>query len=331
MKEENSQEIFGLNHRANVPKFGISINTDLIIQKILNQIQKKSKKEKKEQEQRKKNDQYKKQVDSIDFHNSHCTIQDIWQRFIDIQEELIKRRCAPISIIPEDIEIDNDKLCVTIDDNYNEQKIDSLLKGILGLDSYNLESGYILVDELKWDTMQEKELEQVIKGLSECYVELDTTPTINAIINYGSDIVRYDQLSIDELYQLDTTLKNGNFIKGTIDDTVAFISQIYIDIDGYMKYLFGDHYDTCNKKEMDQNKSKSIELLEYYNQYIPWDVMEQYSNIGLCCKHYTLIFKINNQRAKEELKNCYDCYFPDTDTFNFCRKFTKKPLVTRII
>lgn len=266
---------------------------------------------------------------TIDNQKNHINptqiaIRDIWQRFVDIQEKLIKQRCSPISIIPESIEVENDKLYVTIDESQNEQQLDYILKGKLGLKSYDLESGYILVDENKWSSLSESDLEQIRKGLSECYIELDTTPTINVAINYGGSMNRSDQLSIEELYQMDSILKNGNLIEGTIDDTAVFISKVNVMREDYMKYLFGDHYVISEKKKKKQDEPQKIEVLEYHNQYIPWYVMQQYANIGLNCKHYTIIFKVNNPVAKEELKDCYDCYSPNTDTFEFYRSFTRK-------
>lgn len=138
--------------------------------------------------------------------NDRDYIRNIWQRFVDIQEKLIKQRCSPISIIPNSIEIENDKLYVTVDESHNEQQLESLLKGKLGLDSYDLESGCIYVDESRWNEISEPDLEQIRKGLSECYVELDTTPSINVTINYGGDMNRSDQLSIEELHQMESIL-----------------------------------------------------------------------------------------------------------------------------
>lgn len=36
-------------------------------------------------------------------------LRDLWNQYILIQEQLLKRRCAPISIDPESIEIDGYK------------------------------------------------------------------------------------------------------------------------------------------------------------------------------------------------------------------------------
>lgn len=256
--------------------------------------------------------------------NYQLTIRDIWQNFVDIKEKLIKQRCAPISILPESIDIEDDKLYVTVDESHEEQQLDTIFKDKLGLDSYDLESGYILVDEDKWSSLSESDLQQICKELSTCYIELDTTPTINATINYGSGMNRTDQLSLEELHQMESILKNGNLIEGSIDDTAAFISKVSVQREEYMKFLFGDHYKVYEKKSKKDTESKKIDAIEYENQYIPWEVMQQYANIGLLCKQYKIIIKVNDPNAKEELRDYYDCYFPETDTFEFCRTFTKK-------
>lgn len=253
---------------------------------------------------------------------SQNAIRDIWQHFVDIQSELIKQRCAPISIIPESAKIDSDKLCVTIDESSDVQDLKRIFKERLGLDNVNLDNGYILVDEKTWDSLSEAELEQIEKELSECYVELNTTPAINVVINYCNTIKNSEQLSIEELRRIDSQLKGSNIIEGEIDDVVAFISNVKVDKEGYLNYLFGDHYKICEYPK----KNKKVEQFEYCNQYISWDVMQQYSHIGLTCQEYTLTFKVNNEIANKELHYIYDyeCYNQKTKTFNFRRVFIEK-------
>jgi hypothetical protein len=255
---------------------------------------------------------------------NRTTIRDVWQHFVDIQEKLIKQRCAPIPIISDSIEIENDKLYVTVDESKNEHQIESILKDILGAEEYNLDDGYVVVDEKKWDSLSEGDLNKIRTDLSECYVELDTTPTINASIDYSTGMGRTDQLSIDELRQLDSDFKYGNLIEGHIEDTAAFISKVSICREDYMRGLFGNHYVVYEKKTKKQKEPQTVELLEYHNEYLSWDIVAQNAMIGLTCKWYTLIFKIKDAKAKEELCNRFDCYYPETDTFEFKRTFTKK-------
>lgn len=255
---------------------------------------------------------------------SKDAIRDIWQRFVDIQEKLIRQSCSPISIKTDSIEIENDKLHVTVDETSNEQQVENILKEQLGADDYNLESGSILVNEVKWQNLTENELASIRKTLSANYIELDTTPTINATINYAYSMGRSDQMSIEELRQLESIIDNGNLIEGTIDDTAAFISKVTVLREEYMRYLFGNHYVTYEKVRKKNPEPQIIDAFEYNNQYIPLEEYNKYQDLGLICKHYTIIFKVNNESAKEELKDCYDCWFPNIETFEFKRTFTRK-------
>lgn len=44
-------------------------------------------------------------------------LRDLWDQYILIQEQLLKKRCAPISIDPETIDIDGYKMTVNVDES----------------------------------------------------------------------------------------------------------------------------------------------------------------------------------------------------------------------
>lgn len=258
-------------------------------------------------------------------------IRDVWQRFIDIQEKLIKQRCLPITIDTESTEIDDDKLYVTVDERSNKQKVESIIKGQLGVDEYDLESGSIYVDEEKWYSMTEEGLALIRKELASHYIELDTTPAISVTINYSNGLGRSDQMSLDELKQLESIIKNGDLIEGTIDDTAAFISKVSVQREDLLRHLFGDHYIIYEKKKKKKDvETKLAERFEYRNQYIPWDTFVKYQNIGLRCLHYILKFKVNNVRGENELKDTYDCWSPSNKCFEFKRTYTKDSPFTEV-
>lgn len=252
------------------------------------------------------------------------TIRDIWQKYVVIQEQLIKQRSVPISIIKDSIEVENDKLYVRVDNSHSENTIKSILTDTLGAEEYNLEDGFIYVNEEKWNSLPEVELERLRKELSECYIELDTTPEINVSVNYAKELGRSDQLSIDELKQLDSIINESDYLEGHIDDTAAFISKVSVLREDYMRYLFGDHYVINEIKRRKKEEPIIVEYIEYNNQYIPWTVIQQYNNIGLYCSQYTIRIQVNNERAKEELKDSFDCYSSESDSFEFKRQYTKE-------
>lgn len=289
-------------------------------------IRKSKEKRTKEKENRKSQTKQSNQIKIAENgKNGYDVIKDIWQRFVDIQEKLIRQKCAPISIKTDSIEIENDKLHVAVDETSNEQLIENIIKDQLGAEDYDLSSGSILVDETKWNSLSELELTSIRKELSKNYIELDTTPAINVSIDYSNSMGRSDQMSLEELQQLDSILKNGNFIEGSVDDTVAFISKVSVLREDYLRHLFGDHYVIYEKVKKDGLPSQKIEALEYYNQYISFPEYHQYKkDWGLVCRYYNIIIKVNKESARNELKNLYDCWYPNTETFEFKRSFTSK-------
>lgn len=247
-RENNVAKIFHTKADITAKPLSVLGAIDLDSLNTSTRPQKKTREQRREEMSRKiteQNPQASKQVTSSNM----SMIRGIWQRFVDIQEKLIKQRCLPISIDPESIEVDDDKLYVTVDESSNKQQVASIMKDKLGVDEYDLDSGAIFVNETKWDALSETELAQIRKDLSANYIELDTTPAINVTINYGDNLGRSDQMSLEELKQLESIIKNGNLIEGRIDDQVAFISKISIQREDLLHYLFGDHYIIYEKKK----------------------------------------------------------------------------------
>lgn len=321
MRHGKSEEVFKLKTSLFPSKINTVGSIDLSALNVSTRPQRKTKEERRKEREERKNQGCKNKDSRF---NSQDAIREVWQRFVDIQERLIRQRCSPISIDVDSIEIENDKLHVTVDEKQKEQQLDTIFKDKLGAESYDLASGTVLVDENKWTSLDEYELAAIRKTLSENYIELDTTPAINAYIDYGSNLGHSDQMSLDELHQLDSIITHGNLIEGMIHDTVAFISKVSINTDEYLKYLFGDHYVVYKQKKRKQEVPKLIEVFEYQNQYITWETIQKYQDIGLLCKQYVLIFKIHNESALKELKDSFDCWFPNTETFEFIRVFTRK-------
>jgi len=261
--------------------------------------------------------------------NNITKIKDVWQRYIDIQEKLIRQRSLPILIDTESIQIEDDKLYVTVDESNNIQQIESILKGELGADDYDLNSGFIMVDENKWSQLSEEDLSRIRKSLSSNYIELNTTPSINVSIDYSNGLGKSDNLTLEELQQLDFILKERNLIEGSIDDKATFISTVSIQRETMLRYLFGDHFQKREKKKREKGVEtvKEEETIEYHNKYIPWDVYLQYQNtIGLKCESYKIIFTVNNEEAFHKLLFSFENLKPSSKAksyYEYTKRYTK--------
>lgn len=255
--------------------------------------------------------------------DSQEMIKEVWQKFVEIQEQLVRQRCMPISIDPDSVEIIGNKLSVVVDETPDELKLATILKNRLGIEHFYENDGHIMIEESIWVNLSQSELSQIVKDLSECYLELDTTPTVSVAIDYGKQLNSSENLSISELRELEDNLKESDLVNGSINDTVAFISKISFLNEDYMNHISQGHYHKYEAKK--KNGTVHVtERLEYLNQYISNENLKRLSYLGISLKQYTIIFKVGDKIANNELKDCFDFYFPNTDTFEFKRTFNEK-------
>ena len=259
------------------------------------------------------------------------TIRDIWQRFVDIQERIVRQKCLPINIIPDSISIENGKMFIDVDDTKDEQDIDRILKEDLGVEEYDLSANHIFVPESIWTSTPNETLMEICRKLQPLYVELDPTPTINATISYGRSLFRTDQLTLSDLQKLDEAINHGEFIEGGIDETASFISNhIDIDVQAIKRHLFGDHCISKTRVKKDGTE-KTHTRVEYVNSYIPWEQYTTYNqSVGLRCTGYSLVFRIEDGFARDKLNHYYwDCYDKGKKSFVFRQKFNDETSLTK--
>ena len=75
-------------------------------------------------------------------------LQEIWEKFIDVQEQLLRLRSVPASIIPDSAKIVGEKLYVTANENDTSDVIIEEIASTFNLSSteINIQDGYLLVD-----------------------------------------------------------------------------------------------------------------------------------------------------------------------------------------
>lgn len=260
-----------------------------------------------------------KKPDVQDIKTPQELIRDIWQKFVDIQEKLIRQKCQPIYIDIDSIEIDNNKIIAFVDDSNEEQEIDLIFRDKLGVKQYDLSANHLLVPQTVWEEASNETLSEICNRLQALYVELDPTPSILASINYSQSELRTDQLTLHDIQELDKSLSSGEFVEGYISDIASFIcNDIKVDITAIKKHLFGDHCVTF-KRTKEDGTVVLFNRIEYYNSFIPWNEYIHYNQlIGLNCTGYTLSFVINDFLAADKLKDLYwGCLSKDGKAFEF--------------
>ena len=180
-------------------------------------------------------------IDSHTLPNSvfNEDLRDLWDQYILIQEQLLRKRCAPISIDPESIYLDGYKMAVNVDESGRDHIVEKIFKERLLLSPEDIYDDHIMVKEAVWNSFSEPEISSIQKELSTCYIQMDSTPSISASIMYGNGIVfPTNQLTLSEIRHLDKTLQNGHICSGRVDDTVACIATLNVDTEAFYTHLF---------------------------------------------------------------------------------------------
>lgn len=266
-------------------------------------------------------------------------IKNIWKYYIDIQKYLLEKKSLPISIKSETIDFKEaeGKFYVEVDD-VNETQIHNIIANDLGLDDFDCHSNCVQVDKILWQTLTQKDKERIQNDLRNHCAEFDIVPSIDVAIKYGPNIERVDQMTLEEIWQLDQDLSNGTTIRGHIDDTVAFISKLKLNQDVHIYHLFGDHALPSTQS----TSHKYSRNLRYRNSYISESAYWEYrKTIGLSCTRYRLLFQIQDEDTRSFLREHYEVverkspnsvfYDRNEEAFVFDRVVSSKDNYTDII
>ena len=251
-------------------------------------------------------------------------LRDLWDQYILIQEQLLKKRCAPISIDPETIDIDGYKMTVNVDESGRDRIVDRIFHERLMLSPDDVHGDHLMIDEGVWNSFSEFGISSIQKELATCYIQMDQTPSINATVFYGNGIVfPTNQLTLAEIRSLDKSLQNGHICTGQVDDIVACIAILNVDLEAFYTHLFGSkHY--CRKSQKYKGETVIKDIIEYKNHYIPDEVIKEYGpKIGLRLDSYQIIFAIDNPKAKEIMRSRCDYYDPSVKAFVFKRQIER--------
>ena len=105
---------------------------------------------------------------TIDSHTSPNSVfnedlRDLWDQYILIQEQLLRKRCAPISIDPESVYLDGYKMAVNVDESGRDRIVDRIFKERFLLSADDIHDDHIMVKEGVWNSFSELEISSLQK------------------------------------------------------------------------------------------------------------------------------------------------------------------------
>ena len=118
-------------------------------------------------------------------------LQDIWQIHTDVQEQMLRLRSAPVSIIPESARIAGEKLYLTADENNKTGKIIEEIASLfqISLNEINVEKGYLYADFVVSQNLEKEHKKQLSERAAANFIKFQPEPVIDGYINKKSSPV----------------------------------------------------------------------------------------------------------------------------------------------
>ena len=207
------------------------------------------------------------------------TLKEIWQKHTEVQEQILRQRTAPITIVPEASIIKNEKLHVRADVSDNTDGLKQEIIKVLDLDEADchFDEGYVLASLDNWLKVSESDKSRISSKALRDYVNFSFSPEIDGIIidkncQYNNVKRLLNQLDIEFAYdkkhrlqiaieQLEKLKENEDFknLKLSFPDEATAIIPVYPSILWYLEKLCPNH-NFQNTQKFKKNSDGGISI-----------------------------------------------------------------------
>ena len=248
-------------------------------------------------------------------------IKDIWNKHIDVQEQLLRVRAVPIPIVPSSTRIVGDKMIVSVDER---NQTDNMLTEIantysLSKEDLNTSNGYFYVDTDISNQIDFATKQRLSEAAEHNFIKLGSRPIVDGIIcqknkslvaslknnhcDFSFDKKGRLQIQINDLKRIQPILESQDV---SVPDTTSVIFRF---TPSPLSFLFNlvpnipwKHETTITEDKKKHINRKSFITVE--NGYLT-DSLLHFLNeqIGLSLYNYTFTFYINKEvTAKYDVK-----------------------------
>lgn len=240
-------------------------------------------------------------------------IKDIWNKHIDVQEQLLRARAVPIPVVPSSTRIVGEKLLMSVDER---NQTDSMLKEIantysLSKEELNFSNGYFYVDTNISNQVDFATKQRLSEAAEHNFVKLGSRPIVDGIIrqknkslvallknnhcDFSFDKKGRLQIAINDLKQIQSILESQDvFIPNTASVIFRFTPSPLSFLSQLVPNIPWKHETTIAEDKKDNINRKSFITVE--NGYLS-DSLIQFLNeqIGLSLHNYTFTFYVNKE------------------------------------
>lgn len=240
-------------------------------------------------------------------------IRNIWNKHIDVQEQLLRARAVPIPIVPSSMRIVGEKLLMSVDER---NQTDSMLMEIantysLPKEDLDFSNGYFYVDTNISNQVDFTTKQRLSEAAEHNFIKLGSRPIVDGIIRQKSKSLvallknnhcdfSFDkkgrlQISINDLKQIQSVLKSQ---EASIPDNASIIFRFTPSPLSFLFQLAPNipwkHETTIAEDKKNDINRKSFITIE--NGYLS-DSLTQFLNeqIGLSLHNYTFTFYVNKE------------------------------------
>lgn len=173
--------------------------------------------------------------------------KQIWNKFIDAQEQIIKLRSLPVSIIPEKTRIAGDKIFLTVNQNQKKEIFADSLTQLFKLNKtkFSLNNGSFIQDTEVTSSIKDYDKQRLSELAAKSYIKFNPNPVIDGVIekkkapfellrrfltksnfDYSIDKSGIIQIGVADLKRVERKLKQVEDLNINIPDTAGIILKI---------------------------------------------------------------------------------------------------------
>lgn len=231
--------------------------------------------------------------------------KQIWNTFIDAQEQIIKLRAIPFSILPENTKIIGDKIVVTVNENHKKEIFEDILCDKFKLDSasFSIDKGFFIQQSEITNSILIDERNRIAELGAKSFLKFYPTPVIDGLISkklppfkelcnllkdqgvdFSIDRNNKIEIGIVNLKSIDKRLSGLNV--NTPDN-----AGIVLKIKPNPVYFLQQKYKNINFRYSALGPNRTIETINgYFNEKVFDELQEE---IGLKLIGYNYSFFIN--------------------------------------
>jgi superfamily I DNA and/or RNA helicase len=243
-------------------------------------------------------------------------LQDIWQIHTDVQEQMLRLRSAPVSIIPESARIVGEKLYLTLDENDKIEKFIDEIASLfqISVSEINLEKGYLYAESCVSQNLRKEQKKQLSERAAANFVKFQPEPVIDGYfkkknspissltklleksgLDYSFDSKERLQVSINDLNKIESTFNH----KG-INLFIPEIASVILQLSPNLNYYLSNEFPQVFENNCDNITITNVIITK--NKYFSKSIFEILNKeIGLKLTWYKFIF-----RVKAEVLDTYN-------------------------